>query len=453
MKRQTMVRGAVVLSGLLSASLLSSVHTVQGTQSAAAPSEPAGPRDTWARSFGSPFLENALTGAVAPDGAIFVAGFTDQAVFLDALLTKVDARGNLLWTRVFGSAGIDLVESMACDDSGGCLLVGETSDAPPAALWLVKLDLAGDVQWERKYGPGEQGSVVPLPDGGWLLTATHRLGLQFEVWLLRIDADGELVHSTTYAGIGDRDYGCCAAPTDDGGYVVAGNAYSDVGGLKGDPFLLKLDGAGNVQWQRFYDLGAGVDEAVAVQANPDGGFLIVGSTTSLGAGGTDAWIARTDAFGDLLWQNTYGGPLNDGFADVLPTDEGGWILAGTTIGGVWLLELDGDGAVVWEKTYGGSGPDRSVSLSRTQTGRLVVTGDTQSFAPAPSDLWVLKLTENGQLGPCSVPGMGVPAFSTVAPTAVVPAVGSAAMTSSLLATSISSTYLDGSMSATEQCGR
>ncbi|MCH8990750.1 MAG: hypothetical protein IIA44_03235 [Acidobacteria bacterium] len=67
--------------------------------------------------------------------------------------------------------------------------------------------------------------------------------------------------------------------------------------------------------------GAGDDQAEAIVATSDGGFLIAGSTDSYGAGGHDMILIKTDALGEPLWQKTYGGAGEDlGHAVVVTSD-------------------------------------------------------------------------------------------------------------------------------------
>jgi hypothetical protein len=64
------------------------------------------------------------------------------------------------------------------------------------------------------------------------------------------------------------------------------------------------------QWARTYG-GASTDVANSVQPTADGGYIVAGSTSSFGAGGTDAWVLKLDASGSILWQKTYGGAGHD----------------------------------------------------------------------------------------------------------------------------------------------
>ena len=62
-------------------------------------------------------------------------------------------------------------------------------------------------------------------------------------------------------------------------------------------------------WSKVYGwAGDDVPDGNIIQTS-DGGYLISGRTTSVGAGSYDAWLVKTDAFGNVEWNKTYGGPL------------------------------------------------------------------------------------------------------------------------------------------------
>ena len=47
------------------------------------------------------------------------------------------------------------------------------------------------------------------------------------------------------------------------------------------------------------------------QQTMDEGFIIVGGTSSFGAGGDEVYVIKTDSFGDTLWTRAQGGPAEE----------------------------------------------------------------------------------------------------------------------------------------------
>ena len=125
------------------------------------------------------------------------------------------------------------------------------------------------------------------------------------------------------------------------------------------------------------------DRGYAVQQTSDGGYVIVGSSTSYGAGGADLWVLKVDASGEFSWSKTYGGQGNDVGKDIVQTSDGGYIITGYTrsfsSGGdmdLWLIKTDANGesclyndggtctqnSSKWVKSFGTSGNDYGLSL-------------------------------------------------------------------------------------------
>jgi hypothetical protein len=74
--------------------------------------------------------------------------------------------------------------------------------------------------------------------------------------------------------------------------------------------LLKTDESGNVVWEKIYGKEDHWDMGYSVIEIDDGCFVIAGDTYSYGPGYDAMWLIKTDADGDTLWTNTFGGDYN-----------------------------------------------------------------------------------------------------------------------------------------------
>ena len=110
--------------------------------------------------------------------------------------------------------------------------------------------------------------------------------------------------------------------------------------------------------------GSGEEEGHAVQQTKDGGYIVVGQTDSLGLG-QDILVIKTDAFGKIIWQMTYGTTGYDEALFVSETPTGQYYVAGASdySGGTWILKLDPSGNVIWQK---------NICYLKTVTGHLLL---------------------------------------------------------------------------------
>ncbi|MCI0417021.1 hypothetical protein L0222_29990 [bacterium] len=143
---------------------------------------------------------------------------------------------------------------------------------------------------------------------------------------------------------------------------------------------------------------------IALLFTADGGFVVAGNTNSSGAGNSDFWMFKLNFTGTVQWQKTYGGPNNDVLEHMDYTSDLGYVLTGRTnsfgpaMSNVWTLKLDSSGGISWQKTYGGANDDRGFSVQETLDGGYVVAGRTSSFGATPFNAFVLKLDANGGIG-------------------------------------------------------
>ncbi|EJL74400.1 T9SS type A sorting domain-containing protein [Chryseobacterium populi] len=125
-------------------------------------------------------------------------------------------------------------------------------------------------------------------------------------------------------------------PTIDGQYLITGSSIQDKQRNGYDFHVVKLDQQGNQIWENFF-AGSGHDYLSAAVATQEGGFLLSGTSNSGKGqdkkndtnGGSDIWIVRLNEAGDQLWQKTLGTPADDEAKAVIQTTDLGYFIAGT----------------------------------------------------------------------------------------------------------------------------
>ena len=106
--------------------------------------------------------------------------------------------------------------------------------------------------------------------------------------------------------------------------------------------------ASSVMWSQTYG-GAGQEVAHSLVETSDGGYALAGYTNSSGAGESDFWLGKIDAYGNMEWSQTYGGTEDDYAHSLVKTSDGGYAIAGWTNSfgagswDFWLIKTDGSG--------------------------------------------------------------------------------------------------------------
>lgn len=211
-------------------------------------------------------------------------------------------------------------------------------------------------------------------------------------------AQPDTLWTKTFGGPGN-DYGNQSRLTFDGGIITVGWTDSEGEGLF-DAWLLRSDGYGNTIWSRTFG-GTGNDYGYAVAETEDGCFVMAGETRSFGAGGADVWLVKVDASGDELWRRTFGGAGNDFGRAMLITGDGGFIVAGSTNSSgageydFLLIRADPAGNELWYRTFGGPSSDWARGMDHGPGGGFLLTGYTYSFGAGTADFWLVRTDSAG----------------------------------------------------------
>ncbi|MGV3639933.1 MAG: T9SS type A sorting domain-containing protein, partial [Adhaeribacter sp.] len=291
---------------------------------------------------------------------------------------------------------------------------------------------------------GDYNSWTPAP-GSYTLTATSysrrggkgRAGDPLILHFTVLDqglpplAHPAIQWDKTLGGSSDELYPNAIQQTRDGGYILGGLSLSGISGDKTqasrgnfDYWVVKLDSAGNKQWDKTYG-GDQREDLLSLQQTRDGGYILLGQSesgisgdkTQASKGGFDYWVVKLDAQGNKVWDKAFGAGNWEISFSLQQTRDGGYILGGwshsdaggdktqPTRGGadLWIVKLDAQGNQQWDKSFGGSEDDHLFSVRQTPDGGYVlgaaslsgISGDKTQASRGDRDYWVLKLDAQG----------------------------------------------------------
>lgn len=178
-----------------------------------------------------------------------------------------------------------------------------------------------------------------------------------------------------------------------------------------------------IDWKKCFG-GPGNERFHDIEQTADGGYIATGSLEpeyfdSIPYTSTQVWVVKIDMNSNIEWERTFGGSSYEGGNAIIPTSDGGYMVAGFTFSsdgdvsefhGVvdyWILKINSNGDLLWEKTLGGSDGEVAYDIMETSDGNFVVAGKTSSLDGDVlgfhipyyygDDYWIVKLNPEGEI--------------------------------------------------------
>ncbi|MCL4103839.1 UNVERIFIED_CONTAM: hypothetical protein GTU68_029156 [Idotea baltica] len=208
--------------------------------------------------------------------------------------------------------------------------------------------------------------------------------------------NGTSSYNRTYGGTGN-DVGLCLDQTVDGGTIIGG--YTNSFGAGGtDYYVLKLDACGNVEWDRTF--GSSTDERVsAVEQTSDGNYIVCGYAYFNNGNNWSCWMLKLDQLGNILWSKSYGQSQFDYPRACTEMPNGNLVIAEVTAQGagandIGVIQTDPLGNVIWARSYGQNANEFIVDIQNVSTGGFIAHGYRRNYS-AFRTMWLLRLDVNG----------------------------------------------------------
>lgn len=255
---------------------------------------------------------------------------------------------------------------------------------------VVKVDMSGDMIWETSLN-ATVNSALEVSDGYILAGYAGPPGTRVVFWLGKMDNEGSLKwsHIYGYYGTGNPyiESAKSVVQTRDGGYLLAGNTGENYA------WVVKTDAHGNELWNRTY--GGGEEDARAILRGNDGGYVVAGYTGTYGTDDWDAWLLKIDEQGNEVWNTTWSGGGTTDARGLIATGDGYVAVGDTMVNGysAFLLKANNTGDIVWSNIYTASIWDSGEAVAAADSGYALV-GDTE--AGLGMDGWLVRVDEQGK---------------------------------------------------------
>jgi len=356
----------------------------------------------WFKTYGGLYLDEAISIQPAADGGFLAAGYSynSSTSGSDIYLIKTDSNGELIWQKAYGGSGDDWANCIQPTTDGGYIIAGgsDEPDVEENDVYLIKIDAQGQLLWQRTYGGSgseEANHIIQTSDGGYFMIGwTNSYGAgQDDIYVLRVDSIGDSLWAKTFGGI-FYDKGFSAVETSDGGFLTA-SGLGYFGYYPIDTYLIRLDANGDTLWTSSVG-GSYSDACSSIIKSFDSGYLLAGWTMSFGAGQHDVFVINIDSLGQMLWYKAYGGAYSDVGRSINPTSDGGSIVTGytTSFGAgshdLYIIRNDYKGDTLWTRTFGGESSDYGWSAIQSADGGFVAAGWTNSFGAGSKDFLLVK---------------------------------------------------------------
>jgi hypothetical protein len=302
----------------------------------------AQPAIQWDQTIGGSSSEDFRSLQQTRDGGYILGGSSNSTISgdktedtrgaADYWVVKLDAAGSKQWDKTIRGNDVDRLNIVQQTLDGGYILGGtswsrisgdKTEDKRGVFdYWVVKLDAAGNKQWDKTLGGNNRNELSALQqtsDGGYMLggsSISNKSGDKTEdsrgasdYWAVKLDAAGNKQWDKTIGGNGE-DFLSALQQTIDGGYCLGGTSWSDISGEKTgynrgvkDYWVVKLDAAGNKQWDKAIG-GSSAEDFRSLQQTHDGGYILGGNSYSTTSGDKteasqadgDYWVVKLAPF-------------------------------------------------------------------------------------------------------------------------------------------------------------
>ncbi len=219
----------------------------------------------WDSTIGGSNWDAAYSIAIANDDGYIIAGISFSEISGDKTdyhrgngdywIVKISTNGAVLWDKTFGGSNDEYLFSITSANTNGYIVAGSSSSGLEDDkteqgygnydYWIVKIDNNGNKIWDKVFGGSlsDQANSIVKTEQSYIICGTswsdasgnkteNKYGY-CDYWVVKIDENGNKLWDKTI-GATNLDLAYSIYATTDGGYVVAGESWSDASEMKSE---------------------------------------------------------------------------------------------------------------------------------------------------------------------------------------------------------------------------
>lgn len=233
----------------------------------------------------------------------------------------------------------------------------------------------------------------PTSDGGYIAVGEDRIGIDYKLFLIKLNQYGDSVWSKYYDLNIKADFeGFWIEETYDKGFIVSGSGE----GPNTDAYLIKIDSLGNMKWVKIFSTSA-LDQGRCVKELSDKGFILLIRNGLFPNQNIE--LIRTDSIGNSIWRKSYGN--FDTGMEVDYIENSGFIVAGwrfvSDTARLHLLRTDLNGDTVWTRTFLHFHRSGAYSIDVTNDNGFIIGGAADTSDNLLYKAYIIKTDSMGNI--------------------------------------------------------
>ena len=324
-------------------------------------------------------------------------------------LSKIDSSGNIIWEKAIqlGEEYFSFISDVIIVDSINFLVLGTRCryDGNSDDIFLAKFNSYGNNIWIKGFGGQikfcDSRKLIRTQDNGFIILGNRSLDYiqrTSGILLIKTDSIGNLLWSKSYDA-SEKDYGISCIETESGNLLLACQTYKYG---SSNVYLLNLNSQGDTIWTKVIG-GTGYDIPSEIILLNQDEFLVTGISSiyeSENGFTNDVLLLRMNMDGDIIYNKSYGGIANDKGNYLLKDENGDLLLIGSTQSfgfgqeDIYVLKITQDGDTIWTKAYGGNLADEGVYICSEESGYTLL-GNTRSFSVGGFDMCIIQIDNEG----------------------------------------------------------